>query len=846
MKPTREKSIVFNAFMLILALSVVAVFPPLTSRVEAMDGQAEVYVLRISGVGVCGVNKADDVAQGVMDACTPIGRTGNVPQVLLNYGKRPPYCKTTYSMITDWASYVNIIQSYTNIVVVNAHGEIVPVPSGYTHEDWVDKIAEAMFKRRLTWVNMAGYPFYWYWQQGATDKTMWGEGGFQKLMKNIEREGVNCSLPTSARPQMSSSAWTQLSSWTVLSNAKAVDLYRPLKKSDFQNYAVLPLYTYVYNSVEYWEGAVIAFAKPGSRLSTNGFGYYVHLGTSQTYDASGRPSNGDRYRAYVATAAAIWAEALQGKPNSYVYIDPDFGRHLSLHVNPLVLGSWTDAGGAIHARIAFGIYGTLCSSYNDANMFGNIVAYAGSEFRQGEGDYDKIKMQAQTGLYGTQPMCRNGRDVGIQPITGVPFYDAGTSWLADGFIFLLGLWAETEPLALALGGVKLFADWIQLGIRDSTAGVRQQDSWVYFWYEPQACYTIVGDKWYGEFESLVVIDVSVQGSYGGDWRVIPIDYGFRMNSYYGKAIDVDGCMSLAMWFGSGDTVTVFYDDFEDSFDGWTTADNNAVSDYDYWGIISDPAEAKPSYVWCATIGDNSIYGVPNTEAGSPDNPRYDSNMDTYLRLDLGSLKSLAYQNFTLRFIIYHELESGDYLNLNIYVGGTGWTTLWTYTGNSPGFNWCFQSFAMPRWTTMLEFRFYSNGDAYVNHGASIDDIEILGKVPNDAPNTANLDAGNTYDTATSMGISGGYGYLNGELDLEDWYVFYVPRNYVIVINLYSQPNVVFYVEIWDKGGKAEAGPSTTGVGYLTSSTGDIRARIYIGQGFGSYSFSVSIYRWGKK
>nr|NIU80645.1 hypothetical protein [Candidatus Bathyarchaeota archaeon]NIV67260.1 hypothetical protein [Candidatus Bathyarchaeota archaeon] len=192
---------------------------------------------------------------------------------------------------------------YEEVVVVNAHGEIIPVPSSYSREGWTDKIAEAMLTRRVTWVHTAGYPFYHAWYEGAGDKETpaWGAAGFKRLMSAINLGDVTCWPPgeETVKVDITRNAETNLlaGGWPDLHRCFFVERGRPLNGSHFQEYLALPLW-----GAEYYPGAVIRY--PSS--NTSNFGFYAHVGTNRTYDLDQVATDRDLFRGYAAAAAAIY------------------------------------------------------------------------------------------------------------------------------------------------------------------------------------------------------------------------------------------------------------------------------------------------------------------------------------------------------------------------------------------------------------------------------------------------------------------------------------------------------------------------------------------------------------
>jgi len=269
---------------MILAASFMSILP---DEVEAGEGYAKVYIVCLPDVG--GWTFPDRpyeptrTRDGAIDAANFKERY-KLPLAHPIQGNSPPYYGVTYYVVQSWSLYKSIIESYVGVIVINIHGEIIPVPSGYNREGWVDKIAEAMLKRRITWVHTAGYPFYYAWYQGTSNMELWGEDGFKRLMSHINLTDVTCLTDDElTHVDINNAAEQNLAAWKGLSQVVRVQRGRPLKASDFQNYTILPIWGC---EDTYMTGAVVAFVKPSERLPKDcrGFGAYVHIGTNATFD----------------------------------------------------------------------------------------------------------------------------------------------------------------------------------------------------------------------------------------------------------------------------------------------------------------------------------------------------------------------------------------------------------------------------------------------------------------------------------------------------------------------------------------------------------------------------------
>ena len=149
--------------------------------IKADEGNANVYIICLSDVAYH--NYGEDsweskisITKGAIDA-VKFGEKDSLPLVHPVLGKSPPYYGVSYQIVSDWNTYKNIIEYCSDVIVINTHGEILPIPSGYNPIEWIGKIACAMLTRRLTWVHTGGYPFYMVWYQGATTYQEWPSGG---------------------------------------------------------------------------------------------------------------------------------------------------------------------------------------------------------------------------------------------------------------------------------------------------------------------------------------------------------------------------------------------------------------------------------------------------------------------------------------------------------------------------------------------------------------------------------------------------------------------------------------------------------------------------------------------
>jgi len=65
----------------------------------------------------------------------------------------------TVQIVDDW-HLQKPRESEANIIIINTHDEILPVPDGYTKREWIAKIADFLTNRWGTWTHIGGYSFY--------------------------------------------------------------------------------------------------------------------------------------------------------------------------------------------------------------------------------------------------------------------------------------------------------------------------------------------------------------------------------------------------------------------------------------------------------------------------------------------------------------------------------------------------------------------------------------------------------------------------------------------------------------------------------------------------------------
>jgi hypothetical protein len=315
--------IMFLLFLAIFPYRVLAQWPYEFEFVRVGDVSLDVYVVCLDGVDAHGVGDVSEMVEGVYRAARIPLHSAEQPEegiIWFRSGFSPDPLFTYYgvkvnvsvTVVGNWSLYREVVEEGSNSIVVNAHGETIPVPAGYTKEEWVGQIASAMAERNMTWVHTTWYPFYYYQLQGGLEEE-WGEAGFKRLMSHMGKDNITCLTrwgnhgERTKTPLTFEADWTIRKVWYGLSNAIQVQLGRPLKASDFKNYTVMPIWGY---TAAYLTGAVIKFAEAYN--ATSSFGFYVHVGTNQTFDGYREPTpRCDMLRGYAGAAAAIWTVSLR-------------------------------------------------------------------------------------------------------------------------------------------------------------------------------------------------------------------------------------------------------------------------------------------------------------------------------------------------------------------------------------------------------------------------------------------------------------------------------------------------------------------------------------------------------
>ncbi|MCL6579904.1 MAG: hypothetical protein K6T73_11120 [Candidatus Bathyarchaeota archaeon] len=296
---------------------------PVVKAAEAATVPVNVYVVCLEGVNAIGVGNMSRVLDGVLKASSPPAGhlyqrirwwTGEEREISAFYSElvlEEIPINVSVTVVADWTAYRILIEYASNVIIVNAHGEILPVPAGYSKEGWTDRIAQAMLYKNVSWVHVGGYPFYMVWLQNMGEAE-WGEQGFKHLMSHVGKGNATCwPLPYPQRysPAGLSGAarWWLAFDWGGCIYASWVSSGYRLEK-DFRKLIVWP-YLHGGEGGPYPD-AVVRFAQGNE---TYNFGFYVHFGAEQTYNWDGNETDRDFFGAYVAAATAIRAHVMKAE-----------------------------------------------------------------------------------------------------------------------------------------------------------------------------------------------------------------------------------------------------------------------------------------------------------------------------------------------------------------------------------------------------------------------------------------------------------------------------------------------------------------------------------------------------
>jgi len=828
----------FTSAIVLIASIVLTSF---TASVVADEGKAKVYLLCLNGVGGNWVENPSRVKEGAILALSPTERT-QIPRVHAKHGKTSPFYDVKYEVVTSWGIYKNLIENYSEIVILNTHGEILPIPASYRNNEtgWVGNIARAMLYRRISWVHVGGYPFFQIWNEGDATFQEWPSGGafgFRNLTSYINKPNVDCWPPGPESEKIALNTGTAQDfgrDYQFMYEAFYIERGRPLKAADFNEY----LLKAIHGVGDYYTSAAIAFVNPGQRFDISaecGFGAYVHIGGGQTYDPNNPPvaTDKDMWRGYIGAAAAASIEMQSFSGNGLKTctsgLFPD--SETSIYARPYVTSySFDELLRLWKVRISFFVYGLLKTKYPEASRI-DYVRFVLTDLPA------DCRAQLQQGL------SKNGVNSGLV-LQGMRTSDSAP--IVGSALYSLSLVSLVVPelvlLTVPLGGLKLCSDWFSFCVnqQELTEGVNSPSSRIWFEYFPSIEETSPGDGYfYEEFESIVTAEVTINMTNRPQWTAVPLRWHMELGTNVLAPVPYAGAGISLVAYGdyveeSPFKATVFFEDFEDDLTGWTTCDLNSYAGQDYWGIYTPKTGLctdNSHAAWCALVGDNSIEGKPNEEA-----LRYDKGMNACLRRQV-DLR--PYQAAELSYRAETIIRQGDLL---VVEGYDAYNKLWyeLRRHDSAGENYYNEvSIPLLQGTQQIGFRFISNDDDNIWNGVFVDNVEIRAIIPNDAGK--NVDAGDLFGLATPIAVSDAIVNYAGYLSDDDWYQFNVTQWQRISVTLRYPSEAVFTVALHDPNGNLKISEPSNVISYTANCGGCWRIKITNTFGFGQYDFDITVF-----
>jgi hypothetical protein len=131
------------------------------AAIDSLSTSVRVFVLNLPEIP-SSMSNVTRFLEGIQDATQ--NRTFDVTT---SYGDVETGVIFNVAEVSNWGFYRNIVLSGDNFVLINSHGSYLPVPKGYSPEQWFDQILGAISNRYGTWVHTAGSPFNQAWIEGT-------------------------------------------------------------------------------------------------------------------------------------------------------------------------------------------------------------------------------------------------------------------------------------------------------------------------------------------------------------------------------------------------------------------------------------------------------------------------------------------------------------------------------------------------------------------------------------------------------------------------------------------------------------------------------------------------------
>lgn len=319
---------------LLATIAAIPITPVSATTVSGLDlngplAPVRIYVLQLDGVGtLAGVNTTQ-----IFEGITDISKNRTI-EIQLDFDTFAyPTLNTILKVVREWSEYERLITTEANFVLVNGHHEYLPVPNGYSKEEWLETVSEALADRYLVWVHLAGYPFSNAWHEnGGTE--VWGEAGFSLFVSFIGKPAVSLQPPVERESEMTGFlAAGQYSGWWRAASGYGSDFsccrffYTEWLQFDlFGSYPLVrdylgkeAIFWEIYLAVAtrwsgvdyvqtvYYPGVVLQYQKPGATT----YGLYVHFTASKFYDwQNGDGAEPDYAKGVMSVYAALSSEIL--------------------------------------------------------------------------------------------------------------------------------------------------------------------------------------------------------------------------------------------------------------------------------------------------------------------------------------------------------------------------------------------------------------------------------------------------------------------------------------------------------------------------------------------------------
>jgi hypothetical protein len=724
----------------------------------------DVYIVMIPDVTTSGVSDMEAVRRGVEASCMV------KPLVHLDTWKGLTYLEVrdmpTYQYIIEHPDYVKPLGFYgeTGIIVVNAHGEVFPVPTGYTWYEWVDMISLAVQTKGVTWVQAAGYPFY-YFSYGHYDCPPYytaGEAGFRRFLQRIlGSNNIDC-WPNQEGYAVPLQGGYSNRLWGYGLINGGLHEGRPLKIDSSTNIAdLLDVMGYQSGGIKYLTLGLIGFGYPNQNVTPNQqVGYYVHNGANW--------DDIDYNKGKYSMAVAAWTKiSVLASTWTDVYTKDFWGNiHYLGKVKCQIAWSYavppqssTDTWKVrfVTSTIAhLWFIGPAGAALINANAPLKIIASSS------ETKFQFIEYQSTT-LYDLsenswQSTIAQGVLWTTIAVILIPFTPLG--WATVAVTVGLGFAQTVTALAFESPAPVTGPDYVDLALADNSQVTMKDPS----------------GNYYKQLQSFGVTEISLAQSPNG---------------------------------GASETLT-----FKIGQKG------------EYWNFRTD------AHYWAEGIAtfQKAIIVEPYLSADSNESPQTPQT-------SLGSNSGYVYTSYV--YSTSTTDPKGDDVRYIFYWGdGSNTVTNWYESGNTVS--------ASHQWskpgTYYVQVQAQDCQGAYTALSSSL----TVTITQNDAGTGG--DAGDSFSTATLIGTGSRQGtlYQSNPTDTNDYYEFYAASGRNIYVSMTPPSSVDFDLQLYDPNGNLKAGSYygagyTDSVSYTADSSGYWRARIYIWNGEGQYSFYVSAY-----